>query len=61
MLRDQDFRTVLMITVGYAALALVLLVLQPTEERGRTASAGGTFEVPIAGVGGYFYQIASAE
>lgn len=61
MLRDADFRTVLKITVGYAVLALVLLALQPEDGRTQAATAGSDFEVPIAGIGGYFYQIASAE
>lgn len=61
MLRDQDFRIVLTFTAGYAAFALVLLAMQPGEGRTQTALAGGNFEVPIAGIGGYFYQLASAD
>ena len=61
MLRDQDFLTVLKLTLGYAAVAALLLALQPGDGRMTTAAAGSNFEVPMAGVGGYFYQLASAE
>jgi hypothetical protein len=61
MLKDQDFTTVIKITAGYALVALLLLAMQPTGGRTETAQAGGNFEVPTAGFGGYFYQLASAE
>ena len=60
-MRDTNLRMLIAFTTLYGLFSIGMIAAQPHEAAMRTAEAGGNFEASPATVGGFSYQLASAE